>query len=129
MSFTSIEKNGCWFISSKQLAANTRMIPATAQYNGVFLLLKKTPPNIMMIPQTAVIIIAFMLALSPQTCGALVLVYLNLVVISATALLLKSKKGCGYMPTKNIATTITLKIIFSFNEISLADAVNVFDAP
>jgi hypothetical protein len=37
------------------------MIPATAQYFGVALFLKKTPPNIIITPQSAVNIIAFIM--------------------------------------------------------------------
>ena len=70
------------------------MTPAIAQYIGVLLLLKKTPPNIIMIPQTAVNIIAF-IPLSPLTSGKLILVYLNLVVINETAFFVRSKNGCG----------------------------------
>ena len=61
MFFMSIIKKECCFNNSMQLAIIASSRPPIAQYFGVLLCLKKTPPNIITIPQTAVIIIAFII--------------------------------------------------------------------
>lgn len=58
MPFVSILKNDMP-TNSKIFAVNKMMIPATAQYFGIEIFLKKTPPNIIITPQIADIIIAF----------------------------------------------------------------------
>ena len=63
--FTSTAKNDSPLLSSRQLAIIAITSPAMAQYFGVDLLLKNTPPNINIIPQIAVNIIAFIF--SPQS--------------------------------------------------------------
>jgi hypothetical protein len=47
--------------NSRRLPARTIMMPAIAQYLGVVLFLKNTPPNIITTPQSALKIIAFII--------------------------------------------------------------------
>jgi hypothetical protein len=59
MYLLSIAKKASPDVSSRQFEIIMITKPAIAQYLGVDLLLKNTPPNIMIIPQIAVNKIAF----------------------------------------------------------------------
>ena len=106
------------------LAIIVSIKPTMAQYFGVLFCLKKTPPNIITMPQTAVIIIAFIITPIQRWAGLFYFSYLNLVIISITVSFVRLNNGCGYIPVKNIATTTMLKTTCSFTEISLMVSVN-----
>ena len=90
ISFTSIVKNDMPEFNCMQLAASISINPAIAKYLGVALFLIKAPPNIIITPQIAVNIIAFIPLYANRR-----FYYLNLVIKDATVSFVKSKSGCG----------------------------------